>query len=316
MNKLSNILILPVFLLLTVSSCIMDTLEQCEFHLRLKYDYNMDYVDKFMQQAKNLHVYIFDENSLFVDQIERSADEIINNQIDFIIKSKDYGKNYTFLAWVGIDSHNIVATSPKVGVTSIADFEVALNHKVKSSEVFEPLMVGEVTTVLEPETNAEVFLTKNTNKFRIAFRLPPSSYTDATIIAEDYNIYIESNNTRYNNKNEIISDEVVQYYPYYKKNDERGFVLEINTLRIVEKRHNILVIENIHTNEKLLRVDLNKYLEDLRFLSNSNMPRQEFFDREDEFAIIFFLSNTDFFGSFNLEINGWLIREQEYDELN
>ena len=307
-------LILTAVLALTASSCINDEMQPCPFHLRLKYDYNMDYVDKFTRQARTLRLFIFDDNDLFVEQIERRGAELKSNEIDLILHTQEYGREYTFLAWVGIDYEHIVATEPVVGQTTFHEIEVALNYEARSQWAFEPLMVGLLSTRLEPEKVAEISLTKNTNKFRVAFRLASINPSKPTFRAEDYNIYIESNNTRYNPRNQIISDDFIHYYPYYKEDDERGFVVEISTLRIVEDRHNDLVITNAKTHEELLRIDLNQYLEDLRFLAHDDMPRQEFFDREDEFSIIIFLGNTGLFDSFDIEINGWLIREQDNDE--
>ena len=293
----------------------MDDDKECQFHLHLKYDYNMDNVDKFQQQAKTLHIYIFDENDLFVKQIEQSEDELISNMIDLTLPSKAYGKQYTFLAWVGIDYEHIVATTPVVGETALKELEVALNYERRSTKALNPLMVGELKAVVNPGQVETISLIKNTNKFRIVLRVPANNESSRALKSEDYNIYIESNNTRYNNRNEIISDNLMHYQPYYKKNDEDGFTLEISTLRIVEHRHNSLVIEIADTQKEVLKIDLNKYLEDLRFISNNHMSRQEFFDREDEFAIIIFLGNTSPFKGYAIEINGWLIREAEYDDL-
>ncbi|MGL5261441.1 MAG: FimB/Mfa2 family fimbrial subunit, partial [Bacteroides sp.] len=62
----------------------------------------------------------------------------------------------------------------------------------------------------------------------------------------------------------------------------------------------------------LLVLNLNDYLEDLRFLSHQHLPKQEFLDRQDEYAILFLMGDKGFYGSFEIEINGWLIREAGY----
>ncbi len=309
------ICILVVFIL---SACVRDKSESCQFHLRFKYDYNMDYVDKFLQQAKRLHLYIFDENENFVREIKLIGDELRSNQIDLKLPTHLNKKVYSFIAWVGVDDHHIIATRPLVGKTQLHELEVALNYNIRLGVPLEPLMVGGVRSALIPGKVAQIDLVKNTNTFRVAVRTLPNQSGEEKDLrsAGKFNLFIESNNTRYNRSNEIISDELMAYYPYFLEEDDKGFIAELNTLRLVEERHNYLVIERRESHEELMRIDLNHYLEDLRFLAHANMPTQEFLDREDEYAILIFVSDFEEFTKLTIEINGWLIRDQDHEVIN
>ncbi|MGL5260777.1 MAG: FimB/Mfa2 family fimbrial subunit, partial [Bacteroides sp.] len=189
MKKIKQLILLAT-LLFAASSCIHEGAEDCIYTLRFKYDYNMDFVDKFAQQAQTLHLFVFDENDLFVTQLERSGDELKSSQVEFNLATEDHGKTFTFLAWVGIDNFNIISTDPVVGETTLHEMEVALNIESRAEQAFEPLMVGELSTTVQPDKVDVISLIKNTNKFRISLRLDPKAGGGfEPLKAENYNIY-------------------------------------------------------------------------------------------------------------------------------
>lgn len=299
-----------------LSSCIKEDFDDCNYQLRLLYDYNMDYVDLFSKQASRVNLFVFDEEGVFIKEIEKP----VSNQLSAFYMDVDvpFNRSYNFLAWSGLyDEYYTLNQKMKAGVTHIDDVELSLtelNNEILSKEL-PPLWFGRIQDKVGSLGSGVMPLTKNTNKIRIAMRILPTVETDLKLVKEKFNFYIQSSNTSYNSTNQVLSEKPFKYAPYYAENDEKGFIVELNTLRLMANRENLLVITDPETDEVRFTMDLNEYLDDLRFLSNNKLSLQEFMDREDEYAMIFFFGGKDdMFSSLSVEINGWLVRKQDVNE--
>ena len=299
-----------------LSSCIKEDFDDCNYQLRLLYDYNMDYVDLFSKQASRVNLFVFDEQGVFIKEIEKP----VSNQLSAFYMDVDvpFNRSYNFLAWSGLyDEYYTLNQKMKAGVTHIDDVELSLtelNNEILSKEL-PPLWFGRIQDKVGSLGSGVMPLTKNTNKIRIAMRILPTVETDLKLVKEKFNFYIQSSNTSYNSTNQVLSEKPFKYAPYYAENDEKGFIVELNTLRLMANRENLLVITDPETDEVRFTMDLNEYLDDLRFLSNNKLSLQEFMDREDEYAMIFFFGGKDdMFSSLSVEINGWLVRKQDVNE--
>nr|WP_040310196.1 FimB/Mfa2 family fimbrial subunit [Bacteroides coprosuis] len=299
-----------------LSSCIKEDFDDCNYQLRLLYDYNMDYVDLFSKQASRVNLFVFDDEGVFIKEIEKP----VSNQLSAFYMDVDvpFNRSYNFLAWSGLyDEYYTLNQKMKAGVTHIDDVELSLtelNNEILSKEL-PPLWFGRIQDKVGSLGSGVMPLTKNTNKIRIAMRILPTVETDLKLVKEKFNFYIQSSNTSYNSTNQVLSEKPFKYAPYYAENDEKGFIVELNTLRLMANRENLLVITDPETDEVRFTMDLNEYLDDLRFLSNNKLSLQEFMDREDEYAMIFFFGGKDdMFSSLSVEINGWLVRKQDVNE--
>ena len=299
-----------------LSSCIKEDFDDCNYQLRLLYDYNMDYVDLFSKQASRVNLFVFDEQGVFIKEIEKP----VSNQLSAFYMDVDvpFNRSYNFLAWSGLyDEYYTLNQKMKAGVTHIDDVELSLtelNNEILSKEL-PSLWFGRIQDKVGSLGSGVMPLTKNTNKIRIAMRILPTVETDLKLVKEKFNFYIQSSNTSYNSTNQVLSEKPFKYAPYYAENDEKGFIVELNTLRLMANRENLLVITDPETDEVRFTMDLNEYLDDLRFLSNNKLSLQEFMDREDEYAMIFFFGGKDdMFSSLSVEINGWLVRKQDVNE--
>ena len=299
-----------------LSSCIKEDFDDCNYQLRLLYDYNMDYVDLFSKQASKVNLFVFDEKGMFVKEIEKP----VSSQYSAFYMDVDvpFNRSYNFLVWSGLyNEYYTLNQKMKAGVTHIDDVELSLielNNEILSKEL-PPLWFGRIQDKIGTLGSGVMPLTKNTNKIRIAMRILPTVETDLKLVKENFNFYIQSSNTSYNSTNQVLSEKPFKYAPYYAENDEKGFIVELNTLRLMANRENLLVITDPETDEVRFTMDLNEYLDDLRFLSNNKLSLQEFMDREDEYAMIFFFGGKDdMFSSLSVEINGWLVRKQDVNE--
>jgi hypothetical protein len=127
-----------------------------------------------------------------------------------------------------------------------------------------------------------------------------------------------SSNGWYDNYNNVLdpSDREITYLPYYTADDvEVGSIAEINSLRLMnDGRISQLQITDKTRGQLILDISLIKYINSLRMLQFSNIPLQEYLDREDEYYILVFLKNDGkTWIATQIQINDWIIRESEFD---
>lgn len=173
-------------------------------------------------------------------------------------------------------------------------------------------------TIADDRSHTEtIYLTKNTNRFRIIVQ----GETDLALRKEDLDFTITDRNGYLNHDNTLLTDEVISYKPYYQDDADlsgksepgkvSAVVAEMNTLRLMENADARLIVT--HKNgERLIDIDLIRYLL-LTKMEGYDMSPQEYLDRQDEYAMIFFL-NKDALGNYMLmyiKVNGWTIRLQE-----
>ena len=128
-----------------LSSCIKEDFDDCNYQLRLLYDYNMDYVDLFSKQASRVNLFVFDEQGVFIKEIEKP----VSNQLSAFYMDVDvpFNRSYNFLAWSGLyDEYYTLNQKMKAGVTHIDDVELSLtelNNEILSKEL-PPLWFGRI----------------------------------------------------------------------------------------------------------------------------------------------------------------------------
>ena len=118
--------------------------------------------------------------------------------------------------------------------------------------------------------------------------------------------------------NSLLPDEQITYKPYFKADADLGegeggmdaVVAELNTLRLLDGCKPRLLISN-RDGKSLVDIDLIKYLL-LTKMEGHDMPEQDYLDRQDEYALIFFLNKDalDNYALMRKKVNGWIIRPQ------
>lgn len=315
-----------VFLLV---SCIKDDLSDCPVpvgysYVRFIYDYNMAYEDLFHKQVSKVDLYFFDKEGLFIGQL---TDEVGEGTFprDYKIRiPKDIARDvYQYIAWAGLhdDCHQAVPLMP--GVSDIKELNVKLNPRSNNTvnTTISPLWYG---TLVHNDANEEdmkqdyiqtIPLIKNTNTFRIILQ----TLNKETIDVGQFDFRLESVNGSYTHQNKVASTEPWTYEPFLKKNDPTvGAVAELHTMRLMDDRENRLIIKQKSANTPLIDIDLNDYLNELKLESYSELPLQEYMDREDSFKILIFIDSKnipnqdepEYFAS-SIDINGWEVRVQQ-----
>lgn len=313
--------------LLLCTSCIKDGMdEDCNSYIRFVYDYNLEYIDLFHKQATKMNLYVFDENGRYVTELKEESGSFKQGYLMPLPESMR-GKKYIAVAWSGLYGESYDNTSLIPGVSGLEDLEVSVNHlktRAGSGTVdreLHPLWHGKQTE-LAPRYNNDVTtvsLLKNTNKFRIVMQ----RLDDDGIDVNDYDFRIVSPNGRYNHENGLLGDErdgQITYTAYYTENDpETGAIAEMNSLRLMTDKENRLIITHKTSGNVLLDISLNKYLNALRLQQYADIPLQEYLDRCDKYGIILFFKGLDGEGNYisaDIEINGWMVREQEIGDMD
>ena len=250
-NKLPIAKILTlVFIVLSLSltSC-EDFFEyegDCEpkHKIQFVYDMNLKWADAFSSEVHSVNLYIFDENGLFVKEYDARGPQIDapGYLMDIDVTP---GKEYTFVAWCGLDNEGVSeesfsVTQPSSGVTTLDDFLCSLNasttppstraeqdgqEMVYSNSQLQFLYHGilrneYITDEHEGLTYIHtIYLTKDTNHIRIMLQELDSDGIDNP---NDFKITINSVNGVLNYDNLPIGNTVVQYSPWQQITDIMG----------------------------------------------------------------------------------------------
>lgn len=309
--------VLPVLLLLGACDTITEEMEPCKNYVSFRYDRNMKFVDAFPVEVRRVNLYVFDADDRLVATLSDEREAFGDGyRMELPLPAGDY----RLIAWAGLyDRSYEFASNLTVGVSTPEDLRVKMRRgadNVQDNEL-DALWHGEIPfTVTDGESRTVTLpLTKDTNKFRIVVQGAEMALDkdDLDFTITDDNGYLDSDNT-------LLPDEAITYRPYYRANADlsdsgdgqvSAVVAEMNTLRLIDGKKPRLRVT--HRNGKeLVNIDLITYLL-LTKMEGHDMPPQEYLDRQDEYALIFFL-NRDALGNYLLmyvKVNGWTIRPQE-----
>ncbi|MCD7901075.1 MAG: FimB/Mfa2 family fimbrial subunit [Bacteroides sp.] len=292
-----------------ITSCtnLFEDLPECRLFVRFKYDYNMLSVDAFHTQVDKVQLYVFDKEDKFLFQQTEEGSALATGS--YLMQVELPVGEYQFMAWAGAhDSYEI--TSLQVGESTINDLKLQLRRDqslVIDKEV-EPLWYGEILDVNFTATTNQtetINLIKDTNKVRFVLQGKTDSWT---LNVDDYTYQIIESNGYINYDNSLLPDDVLSFQPYYKeqRNPSAG-VVEMNTLRLMADRETRFVVTEKSTGRHVLNINLTDFLL-MTEMEGHKWSAQEYFDRQDEYAIVFFFGDnpgSDSWLTVQININGW-----------
>lgn len=322
---------LACLVLLSSCSTITEDLPLCTSQLTFYYDYNMKYVDAFPVAVKKLDVYVFDSKDRFVTVFSEERNAFGEN---FQIPLSLPEGRYHFITWAGRYERSYDFQKDLIpGYSTSDDLWVRMRRGIDGSQNTEldALWHGDSWVEISPERNQTVSigLTKDTNRFRIVVQGPNGwDGEDLQFCITDQNGFLDSNN-------DLLPDSQVFYRPYFQQLAEvdgemnaladsesdnashrtklKAAVAELNTLRLTENSHPRLQI-SYPDGTSIVNIDLIQYLL-LTKMEGHDMGAQEYMDRQDEFALVFFLAQ-DASGKYvvmKIQVNGWTLRPQNGD---
>lgn len=325
MGRTRHVISILSFALATMSmtSCIKDNQDDCTLDLNFRYVYNMQNADGFTHEVDEVEVYVFDNTGRFVDQYVSGVTE--GQDCTMHLPLLDPGK-YTFVAWAhSLDEADELANFDITAKSECATLEDLTAHLRQTDDRADHKLNSLLNGTLEAEVSGAnrhltIDMMKCTNALRVI--LMPSR-AGQTLASEDFDIHIEGRNGWLAYDASTYQEDSVNYYPYYQKLEQadnttvgdaeinNAVVADLNTSRILYGSNPRLVIRNKNTNQEILNIDLAWFLT-LQAIGEhkGEWGNQEYLDRQDEYAMTFFIDGETWMKT-HIIVNGWVLSLEE-----
>lgn len=315
-----------VALICVACNTITEDLQPCSNYVSFTYTRNMKYADAFPLEVKKVDLFVFDAANRFVTCFSRLNSLEDGGKIELTLPA---GK-YHLVAWAGLYERSYLFKKELVkGVSTPEELTVRMQREYLSgkekvgytNKELDALWHAEADIEVSPASSSHTImdLTKNTNKIRLVLQMNDGS----SLKADDLEFSITGRNGYLNFDNSLLPDDTVVYYPYYladvvlkaQINDGglSAIVAEMNSLRLMDGEKMRLLIKR-KDGKKVVDIDLIQYLL-LTKMEGHQLSAQEYLDRQDEYAMVFWLAN-DIDGNYmivQIKINDWILRIQDTD---
>lgn len=331
--------------LISCDNVIYDNEGDCAvtYHVAFRYNRNMKWADAFAHEVKSVHLYAFDKDSTLVWQNSEKGERLAADSYTMTLDLP--AGDYHLVAWCGLDNDGEKAESfsvPEayVGETRLEELYCQLQreHDITGAyckEKLYPLFHGMLDVSLPDMSNeggeytCTMPLTKNTNHVRIILQ----HLSGEPVNPSDFAFRIEEENGLMNHDNKLLSDEKITYLPhdtcsgsaslgiddYPEKGHAKAAVPAAGTVtsvsvsiadltiaRLIENRKTYLTIETAEGN-RVARIPLTDYALLLMDSYDHEMTKQDYLDRQDEYALTFFLDEHDKWIGVSIIINSWRV---------
>ena len=241
-NNWGKLVISSAIVLIALSSCIKDDMDDCpepgpsKVSLSFDYTYNVKDADAFAAEVKNINVYAFDENGKFFDSYIENSDKFKTGHTMDITGLKD-GK-YTFVCLArnrqlgtraGEDEMEFSFSSLTPGVSTIDDLTEKMGSNTSGSFVndkeFAALYTAQTSVDFRNLDNKgktgnvmadTLSLMKCTKTYRIV--ILPYENAQVDFKPENFDVRIEGCAAWLDHKGDKVQNEAITYLPY---NEER-----------------------------------------------------------------------------------------------
>lgn len=310
------------------------------YRLAFCYDKNMKWADAFAHEVTSVHLYAFDKNETLVWQQAQRGDELAanGNAMTLDLPAGDYH----LVAWCGLENDGAREKSfsvPEVhvGKTKLAQLKCSLNRAYNaagaySDQKLSALFHGMLDVSLPINDNGGSYtytmrLTKNTNHIRVILQ----QLSGEPVNVNDFTFRIEEENGLMDYDNKLLDDELITYLPHDTTTGTAGLgiddtptttqsdmatlqtitsvsvaIADFTIARLVADRHTFLTIE---TNEGTLvaKIPVTDFALMLLDGYDREMDKQDYLDRQDEYALTFFLDERQQWIETSIIINSWKI---------
>lgn len=341
---------LSIAALASCDSAIYDDLPPCKIERKLNFisDYNLLGVDAFSKTVSSVSVAAFDQSGTAVWSYKESGDALKAD--GYSISLTDHGcpsGTLTFVAWCGLDNRHLGATAESfsvpdvtVGSTRIEELQCSLNRSTDpvtgdaiSDKDLYPLYHGILrdVTLTDPDNltdNTEetytIRLMKDTNAVRVILQ----NLSGADLDPADFSYTVEESNGLMDYDNSLLPDDKVTYRHWQrlggKAEVETGrsegpnvqvAIGDLTVARLMADRKSYLTIRNDRDNRIVARVPLTDYALLVKDRYTGSMSDQEYLDRQDNYALTFFIDGNHNWMSAVIYINSWrvVLNEIEFD---
>ena len=339
MARISGLKLWTMLLLFGASlgSCNVLTEEEqdCAVYVRFKYDMNMKFADAFQNAVNSVTLYAFDKNGVLAFQKTEEGDLLKQDgyrmRLDGISHSDK--AEYDFITWAGEpDNESFIIPLLTVGKSTKDDLYCQLKRAEGGivNDDLEALFHGQANDLnfgraaTSKMDDVVVPLVKNTNNIRIVLHHLSGKPVDV----ENFNFTITDVNGLMKYDNSLMEDEVLTYQAWRTDDGKAGLgdqvenvegvteinvaIAELTVARLMTTERPILTITNAE-GKKVLSIPLVDYALLVKGYYNRDMSDQEYLDRQDEYALTFFLDEADEWIASTIIINSWKVVLRDLD---
>ena len=321
----------------SLGSCNVLTEEEqdCAVYVRFKYDMNMEFADAFQNAVNSVTLYAFDKNGVLAFQKTEEGDLLKQDgyrmRLDGISHSDK--AEYDFITWAGEpDNESFIIPLLTVGKSTKDDLYCQLKRAEGGivNDDLEALFHGQANDLnfgraaTSKMDDVVVPLVKNTNNIRIVLQHLSGKPVDV----ENFNFTITDENGLMKYDNSLMKDEVLTYQAWRTDDGKAGLgdqvenvegvteinvaIAELTVARLMTTERPILTITNAE-GKKVLSIPLVDYALLVKGYYNRDMSDQEYLDRQDEYALTFFLDEADEWIASTIIINSWKVVLRDLD---
>lgn len=327
-------------------SVIYDDEGDCEvtYRVAFRYDLNMKWADAFANEVHSVHLYAFDMDGMLVWQNSEKGEALAADGYTMTLDLP--AGDYHLLAWCGLENDGKRAESfsvpeAQVGKTRVEELRCRLYREHDDAgacceDKLYALFHGMLDVTLPNMTDeggvytCTVPLTKDTNHVRIILQ----HLSGKEVNPKDFTFRIEEENGLMNHDNRLLADEMITYRPYNITSGIAGLgiddypqmgraaiaepqstkaitsvsvaIADLAIPRLVEGRKTYLTIETCE-GERAACIPLTDYALMLMDGYDREMTPQEYLDRQDEYALTFFLDESRIWIGTSIIINSWKV---------
>jgi hypothetical protein len=291
----------------------------------------MHSINELANQADHVTLYVFDQQEILV--LKNSCEESeITNDYCVRLNSLNSGK-YKFVAWAKskkVDTNEEDFAIPELieGSSRLDELTYYLNrtdgkHQCELDNLLVGMTEANIIDTKETQT-VNIEMKKVNSKIRVVL-LPYDGGNDLDVNNYSFKIIDQKGNGHINYDFNLIDDESITYHPYYTANSEpassetiknrvfnKAAIAELNMSRIIESNNPKLIISSTENEQEIVNINLPWFFSLTGMESHKDWTAQEYLDRQDEYAITFFLLGNSWMQS-TIIINGWVINNIEID---
>lgn len=323
---------LAAVLLCSACGSVFDDEGDCDprYFVRFVYDMNMLRADAFASQVSSVDLYVFDaESGAYVTHLSDKGEALASGSYRMPLNLTP-GK-YNFIAWCGLaDNDGDFTVAQAIAQPGDLKCMMARSRDEKgaySNRNLYALFHGSLTAEL-PDTEGEhvytVKLIKDTNNINLSL-----NHTSGPLDPDRFEVTMTDENGLMAYDNSLLTDEQIEYRPWSLcsgelnvatsradalDDDEDGsnqgsyLKAEISTARFMADHDCRINIVDKQEGKVVFSIPLVQWALLLRSDNHASMGEQEYLDREDEYNLMVFLTDSkEGWTAMEIVINGWHI---------
>ncbi len=287
------------------------------YRVQFVYDYNMSYTDFFAQQVSTVTLYLIDkENNVVWQKTEEGA---ILTEAGYVMDVDVDPGEYSLLVWCGTKDYGsfyVPSSNVLTDLTCNLDRKYSADGSAYIDTNIDRWFHGYLSTQVFPSEDGvylyTVPLIKDTNHWMVYLQHENGSAIDVN----EFSFSITADNGYMDWDNSLIKSEDITYRAWNTYNGEStvsgdtiasAAIAELTIARMVKGNEPNLTVTNNQTGETVFSVPLIDYALLIKSNYSNSMDDQEFLDREDEWDIVFLLSEDNYWLPAVIYINSWRV---------